>query len=330
VRTTDAKMNSRPKLETIFKLEHNPSPLVVVDFHVYLHDVLRWFEDKIEGSFNPGVEDKLIKGAWALKVNRGPDMISQHKNRIVVVADSRFADTGNYWRDRFMRTSAEVQTAWLTYAEKEGKSLTEIPTHYKGTRGEKTDNFWRVFNIGWEYAHKYFPTFSQEGFEADDIAGAIYRLSRDSGDDSVVRKRQIFLSTLDRDWSQLVDEEHKIYFANTRAPFPNEKIQERLVGNQGVIEHTKHRMGFDLDHPRNLADWKVKHGDMGDNLPPGSPKCLFDLCEPHTEFVIETVAPWYNELVECVNNSEPNSRVDHFDQTLKEFVKICLEPPVRV
>ena len=321
-------MTDRPKLETIFKLDNNPTPLVVVDFHVYLHDVLRWFEDKIEGSFNAEVEDKLIKGAWALKVNRGPDMLPRHTYRIVVVADSRFQDTGNYWRDRYMTESPIVQQAWQNYAEKERKDLSEIPTNYKGTRKEKTDNFWRVFDIGWKYANEYFPVFSQEGFEADDIAGAIYRISRDGGPDSVAKKRQIFLSTIDRDWSQLVDEEHKVYFANTRHCFPNEKIQERLVGNQGVIDHTLHKMGFELDHPKNLADWKVLHGDLGDNLPPGSPKCLFDLCEPHTELIIEKVAPWYNDLVECLEENKPNDRPDHFDITLRQFAKIMLEAPV--
>ena len=323
-------MTDRPKLETIFKLDNNPTPLTVVDFHVYLHDVLRWFEDKIEGSFNTEVEDKLIKGAWALKVNRGPDMLPRHTYRIVVVADSRFQDTGNYWRDRYMKESTVVQKAWQSYAEKEGKKLSEIPTHYKGTRSEKTGNFWRVFDIGWKYVHEYFPVFSQEGFEADDIAGAIYRISRDGGPDSIASKRQIFLSTIDRDWSQLVDEDHKVYFANTRHCFPNEKIQERLAGNQGVIDHTKHKMGFDLDHPKNLADWKVKHGDMGDNLPPGSPKCLFDLCEPYTDFVIEKVAPWYEELVECLEENKPNDRPDHFDQTLRQFSNIMLEAPVKL
>jgi hypothetical protein len=321
-------MTDRPKLETIFKLDNNPTPLVVVDFHVYLHDVLRWFEDKIEGSFNAEVEDKLIKGAWALKVNRGPDMLPRHTYRIVVVADSRFQDTGNYWRDRYMTESPVVQQAWQDYAEKEGKVLSEIPTNYKGTRKEKTGNFWRVFDIGWKYVNEYFPVFSHEGMEADDIAGAIYRISRDGGPDSIARKRQIFLSTIDRDWSQLVDEDHKVYFANTRHCFPNEKIQERLVGNQGVIDHTKHKMGFDLDHPKNLADWKVLHGDLGDNLPPGSPKCLFDLCEPYTDFVIEKVAPWYPDLVECLEENKPNDRPDHFDTTLRQFAKIMLEAPV--
>ena len=323
-------MTGRPHLEKLIVLERNPAPLVVVDFHVYLHDVLRWYEDKIKGSFSKEVEDKLLKGAWALKINRGPDMLPRHSYRIVIIADSRFKDSGNYWRDKVMSESSIVKQAWESYAEKEGKDLAQIPTNYKGTRGEKTDNFWRVFDIGWEYVNNYFPTFSQEGFEADDIAGAIYRISRNGGPDSVARKRQIFLSSLDRDWSQLVDESHKVFFANTRIPFPKEKIQERLVGEQGVIEHTKHRMGYDLDHPRNLADWKVKFGDSGDNLPAGSPKCLFDLCEPHTDYVIEKAAPWYDKLVECIEDPKFNDRPDHFETTLRQFAKIMLEAPVKM
>ncbi len=323
-------METRPKLESYFKLDVNPAPLVIVDFHVYLHSVKLWFESRIEGNFKPEVEDKLIKGAWALKINRGPDMLPQHSYRTIVIADNRFKDEDNYWRDRYMRRSAEVQSAWLAFAEKEGKPLSEIPTHYKGTRKEKTDTFWRIFRIGQEYVHNYFPVFSQEGYEADDIMGAIYRLSRDSEADSVVRKRQILMSTVDRDWSQLVDEEHKVYFANMRVPFPNEKIQERLVGNQGVIEHTKHKMGYDLDHPKNLADWKVKKGDFSDNLPPGSPKCLFDLCEANPEYVIEKAASWFPELIEAANDPKPNDRRDHFEQSLRQFAKICVEAPVKL
>ena len=318
---------NRPKLENTIKLETHPAPLVVVDFHVYLHSIKMWVEKCVDGYFSSEVGDKLIKGAWALRINRGPDMLPRHQYRIIVIADSRFKDTGNYWRDLFMSESLEVKNAWISYAEKEKIDLSTIPTNYKGTRKEKDESFWRVHNIGWDYVNSFFPVFSLEGFEADDIMGAIYRLSRDGKKGSVVKERQILMSTLDRDWSQLVDEEHKVFFANTRIPFPSEKIQERLVGNQGVIEHTKHKMGFDLDHPRNLSDWKVKHGDMGDNLPSGSPKSLFDLCQPNVDFVVERMAPWYDDLVECVNNPSPNVREDHFMETLRQFAKINFEAP---
>lgn len=324
------ELENRPKLESYFVLDKDPAPLVIVDFHVYLHSVKLWFEERIEGNMKPEVEDKLIKGAWALKVNRGPDMLPRHPYRIVVIADSRYKDTDNYWRDRFMKDSPIVRQAFVQFAEKKKKHISEIPTHYKGTRSPKTDTFWRIFNIGWEYVNAYFPVFSQEGYEADDIMGAIYRLSRDSSPNSVVKQRQILMSTVDRDWTQCCADEHKVYFANMRVPFPNEKIQERLVGNQGVIEHTKHKMGFDLDHPKNLADWKVKHGDEGDNLPPGSPKCLFDLCEPNPDYAIEFAAPWFNRLRECVNDPKPNIKPEHYNQTFKQFVNICVEPPVKI
>jgi hypothetical protein len=320
---------NRPKLETTFKLERDPAPLVVNDFNVSVFRILNWYQNKIEGSFSPEVEEKLIKGAFALDTNRGPDMLPRHSYRILFVADCRYSDTGNYWRNTFMTKSPEVSQAWTNYAESKRVPLSSLPTSYKGQRSDKTDAFWTVYKICRDYAEEYFPFFTHEGYEADDIAGAIYRLSRDSGPESVATKRQILLQTIDRDWSQLVDEEHKVYFANTRVPFPNEVIQERLVGNQGVIEHTAHRMGFDLDHPKNLADWKVLHGDMGDNLPPGSPKCLFDLCEPNDDYNIEKVAPWFPDLVECVNDPKANDRPDHWDTTIRQFAKIALEAPVR-
>jgi hypothetical protein len=316
------------KLEDSFEIITAPSPVVVVDFHVYLHDVKNWFESKIDGSFKPEVEDRLIKGCWALKIQRGPDMLPRFAHRVIIVADSRFQDTGNYWRDKYMQSSTEVKQAWENYAESQGKDLTEIPTHYKGTRKEKDATFWRVFNIGWEYVNQYYPVFSHEGYEADDVCGGIYRISRDSIGGDIAHKRQIFLSTIDRDWSQLVADEHKVYFANTRKPFANEKIQARLVNNDGVIEHTKWKMGFDLDHPKNLANWKVEHGDLGDNLPPGSPKCLFDLTEPNSEYNIEKDAPWYDQLVEELNNPSPNDRPDHFESAYRAFVNVCIEPPV--
>lgn len=316
------------KFEDSFEIITVPSPVVVVDFHVYLHDVKNWFESKIEGSFSKEVEDKLIKGCWALKIQRGPDMLPRFSHRVLIVADSRFQDTGNYWRDTYMTNSPIVQKAWEDYAESKGKDVSELATNYKGTRKEKDASFWRIFNIGWEYANQYYKVFHHEGYEADDVSGAIYRISRDDLGGGIARKRQIFLSSVDRDWTQLVDDDLKIYFANTRKPFANEKIQARLVNNAGVIEHTKWRMGYDLDHPKNLADWKVEFGDLGDNLPPGSPKCLFDLIEPSPEYNIENDAPWYEELVEYLNDPNPNDRPDHFESAYRAFVNICLEPPV--
>ena len=124
------------------------------------------------------------------------------------------------------------------------------------------------------------------------------------------------------------DEAHKIYFANTRYPRANEKIQERLVGNQGVIEHTAHKMGFEISHPSQLAAKKVLFSDEGDNLPKGTPVELFDLCEPHLQYNIDKEPVW-EELAECCNDPKANDRPDHLEQTLRQFAKICLEAPYK-
>ena len=316
------------KFEDSFEIIASPSPVVVVDFHVYLHDVKNWFESKVEKFYTPEIEDLLIKGAWALKIQRGPDMLPMFPHRVIILADSRYPDTNNYWRDRFMQESPIVQKAWEDYAESKKKPLSEIPTNYKGTRKEKTETFWRVFEIGWKYVNKYYTVFDCEGYEADDTAGAIYRISRDSVGGGIAHERQIFLSSVDRDWTQLCDDDQRIYFANTRKPGPNEQIQARLVNNQGVIDHTEWRMGYKLDHPKNLADWKVLAGDKGDNLPAGSPKCLFDLIEPHSEYNIEKAAHWYQDLVIEMNNPKPNNRLDHFDSAYNAFISTCIEPPL--
>ena len=316
-----------PKLEQTIVLERNPVPLVVWDFNVAVFHVLNWYQ-KISGSFKPEVEAKLVKGAFALHINRGPDMIPRHTYRMLFVADKRFADSHNYWRNNVMQTCPIVKQAWVDHAEREGVPFESLKTNYKGTRGEKSEEFWFCYNICRDYATTYFPFFEAEGCEADDFAGAVYRLSRDSDEESIVKRRQIFLATLDRDWSMYTDEAHKIYFANTRYPLANEKIQERLVGNQGVIEHTAHKMGFEISHPSQLASKKVLFSDEGDNLPKGTPVELFDLCEPHLQYNIDKEPVW-EELAECCNDPKANDRPDHLEQTLRQFAKICLEAPYK-
>jgi hypothetical protein len=247
--------------------------------------------------------------------------------RFVVISDKRFPGSGNYWRNEFKAEARKA--AWETYAEGNPKvDLETTPTAYKGDRPDKTANFYRVFDEGRHYCETHFNFFGQSGYEADDLAGAIYRMSRDQ-EDSVVNRRQILLLTIDRDWSQLVDDDHRIYFANTRKPFPNEKIQERLCGNRGVIEHTKHRMGFDLDHPKNLSKWKEVHGDMGDNLPPNSPRELFDLCEPNPEYNVDKL-PFVPKLSEEVNDPAPNSQPEHYLTAMKAFGKCLVEAPIEL
>ena len=298
---------------------------MVWDFNVAVFHVINWLE-KTHLECSPEVHKKIIRAAFAVHINRGPSMLPRFTHRAIFVYDSRFRHTGNYWRNEVMRESTVVQQAWVDHAEREKVDYATLPKEYKGTRSEKTDDFWFVYNECRDYAEQYFPFFGEYGYEADDWCGSIYRLSRDSGEDTVVKKRQIMLATVDRDWSMCCDEAHRIYFANTRVPFPKEKIQERLVGNQGVIEHTKHRMGYDITHPSELAKHKVLHSDMCDNLPKGTPIELFDLCEAHPQYNIDKI-PLHAAFEECVNEPEPNNRDDHFQKGLRALATVGLEAP---
>lgn len=309
--------------EQSFKLEKDPAPLVVVDFMVYAWGVFNQIQE-LQHLYSPELLQKVTKALWALRINRGPDMLPRHDYRIVVVSDKRFEKYGAYWRGVEILKDERMEIVWEEYCEAKGISHEITPTDYKGNRRQKDDNFYEVVEIGWEYATKYFPCFKEEGYEADDWAGAIYRVSRDTR--GVCRDRQILLSTIDRDWSQLVDESHKIYWANTRIPGPKERIQERLAGEDQVILHTEVKLGLEINSPQDLAFAKHQIGDGGDNLPPGSPIEYFDLCEPHPKYRVEKF-PEFEDLLINLNDPAPNIQHEHYEKAMQACGKIGISPP---
>ena len=309
--------------EHSFKLEKDPAPLVIVDYLVMAWGIFNYIQE-IQHLYSPELIQKITKALWAFKINRGPDMLPQHDYRIVVVSDKRFEKQGAYWRGVEILKDERMEVVWEDYCEAKGISHEATPTSYKGNRRQKDDNFYEVVEIGWEYVTKYFPCFKEEGYEADDWAGAVYRVSRDTR--SVCRDRQILLSTIDRDWSQLVDESQKIYWANTRFPGPKERIQERLAGEDQVKLHTEIKLKMDISCPRDLAHAKQEQGDMSDNLPAGSPLEYFDLCEPHPRYRIEKLDQ-YPRFLAALNDPAPNVRYDHYKKALEACGKIGLQLP---
>lgn len=322
-------MTDRPKFENVIEIGVNPHDLWCIDFNVMVHDILYWYQSKIEGSFSKEVEEKLVRGVWALYVNRGPQFLPRRSYRTILVADYRDPETSNYWRDTYMQESEQVAQAWQNYAETQGVTVDSLRTNYKGTRGDKTEAFFFVYNIGKDYCEKYFPWYWALSYEADDIMASIARLSRTSEKDSVIKQRQILMHSCDRDWCQLCDDENKIYFSNSRWCKPNEKIQEQLQREEGIREWAKHKMKVDLGHPSELAAHKAVCGDWGDNAPPGAPIELFDLIHPHPKWNIDKVL-WTEDFIESMNNPEATTRHDHYEQTLRQFAKIALEIPIRV
>ena len=313
------------RFEDTFKVDTDPVPLVIIDMMVHAH-VVNNYLDRVRNFVNPEHEDKVIKALYAVAINRAPEFLPPFNRRIVVVADKKYESgkyAGQYWRGKEVLRDERMSFVWENYAESEGVEVNNLPVGYKGTRGEKTGQLLNVIRIGFEYCRANFPTYCEEGFEADDIAGAVYRRSRDYS--GLCWERQVFLSTIDNDWTQLVDEDHKVYWANTRIPRPRERFQDRLRSNEQVLFHTLHKAGFEINHPSELAEKKVLAGDMGDNLPPGSPIEYFDLCEAHPNHNIESQL-WYDDFVEALDDPEPNWCPDHMKKANSALVRAGIEP----
>ena len=310
--------------EENFKLDNEPAPLVIKDFMVLCWNVFN-FTEGLKHLYDQELIDKITKAVWAIKLNRGPDMLPLHDYRVVVVSDKRFEDTKTYWRGVEVLKDERIEACWEEYCEGKGIQVEDIPTGYKGNRRSKDDDFYKIHEIGWEYAQKYFPCFKQEGYEADDWAGALYRTVRDT-DDKVLRERQKLMYTIDRDWSGLVDENMNLWWANTRYPGPRERIQERLAGEDQVILHTKMKLGFDIEHPLEIFAAKAEAGELGDNLPPGAPIEYIDLSETHPKYVLEKCDQW-DSFVEAISNPEPNIHKAHFDQSIAALKKCGMSYP---
>ena len=310
--------------EKSWRVQTEPSPLVINDFMVTCWNVFN-FAQGLRHLYSEEMIDKLVKAAWAIKLNRGPDMLPMHDHRVVVVSDKRFEDTKTYWRGVEVLKDERIEACWEEYCEARGMDVRETATGYKGNRRDKDDGFYKVNEIGWEYATKYFPCFKQEGYEADDWAGALYRAVRDNPCQGL-RERQKLLYTIDRDWSGLVDEKLNIWWANTRYPGPRERIQERLAGEDQVILHTKLKLGFDINHPIEIFAAKAEAGELGDNLPPGAPIEYIDLSETHPKYVLEKTDKWA-DFLQAVCNPDCNVQTSHYEQSMEALKKVGVSYP---
>ena len=310
--------------EDNFVLENSPAPLVLTDFMVIVWNVFNFVQD-LKHLYSPELLDKVTKAVWAIKINRGPDMLPMHDHHIVVVSDKRFLDSKNYWRGVEVLRDERIEACWEEYCEGRGISVDDIPTGYKGNRRDKDDGFHRVHEIGWEYVQKYFPNFRKEGYEADDWAGLLYREIKDTRNE-VLKSRQKLMLTIDRDWSSLVDESENLWWCNTRYPGPREKIQERMAGEDQVIFHTKYKMGYDIEHPIDLFAAKAEAGELGDNLPPGAPIEYIDLSKPHKKYDLRN-SDQHSSFLEAIESPDPNVRWDHYDQSVEALRQIGVPIP---
>ena len=252
-------------------------------------------------------------------------MLPMHDYRQVVVSDKRFVDKGVYWRGVEVLKDERIEACWEEYAEKKVSTWTRWLLATKATVETKTMASIESTKLAGSTPISTSPCFKQEGYEADDWAGALYREVRD-GTDPVLRSRQKLLYTIDRDWSGLVDESKNIWWANTRYPGPRERIQERLAGEDQVILHTQMKLGFDINHPIEIFAAKAEAGELGDNLPPGAPIEYIDLTETHPKYILEKCDQW-DDFTKAVSDPSGNLHKDHYNQSIAALQKIGVACP---
>ena len=102
--------------EETFKLDNSPAPLVINDFMVQALDGIQLHPRTLQHLYSPELLAKVTKAVWAVKLNRGPDMLPLHDyTSVVVVSDKRFVDKGVYWRGVEVLKDERIEAAWEEY-----------------------------------------------------------------------------------------------------------------------------------------------------------------------------------------------------------------------
>ena len=170
----------------------------------------------------------------------------------ILVTDSKVA--GRYWRHRYHTT-------------------------YKSGRSSKSQlltNITRLVTEGW-VAHD-LPLLREDGFEADDFAGAIVR--------SLSPTDRCLLVTVDGDWAQLVS--NRVGWLDTYPPSKRkgESQKRSVLFADEVLERFNNQKAFirngGITSPSDIARYKWEYGDSSDSIPPGrlAPLGIIDLLDP--------------------------------------------------
>lgn len=296
------------------------SHVIFADFNVMLWKVIEFY-NKNQYLFRKEENlDALLKIGIAYIFNRGPIGIGDSKvygkARVIAIADKKNSEYGGYWRHFEIAKDDRIQKAWNGY--KKGKQKLRA---YKDGRGDKSDFFYKAFGMAKSYCETHLSYYDFLGFEADDIAGAIYReLETDAN------RIKVFY-TVDRDWCQLCAEENGYYWYTPRISRANEWMLEQAMNNSDVRYYAERKLDYKgLDHPSNLVAAKVIAGDLGDNLPPGSPKEYMCLINAHEAYDISKLfKDDFKKLIEDINVDAPNMKMEHLDESIKVMKKMGVE-----
>lgn len=307
MRSAHKKLTQRVSLEQVYRhkqpVQHGV-PLCILDFRVAVHAIL---QRALEFAERVGVDlpltepdengkqwhdtDSLVdhdlwpdwvRASWAIRLNRGPDMLPRCPYRVIVVDDSKLQlDDGRtvYWR------------GLVFPAYKAGRS----------TEAARDNCYKSIRDIGHALITELgLPFYSKVLYEADDWAGLCYRLKLAAEKTSLLWTREMFLSTVDSDWLQLVDDSASILWANT-GPWAS-----RLKNEAETRAYVLKRMGLRIEKPSEIASVKQRQGDDADNLPAGSDLELFDLCNANADYDLSTSPEAVDLLADLTNPASNN------------------------
>lgn len=247
------------KLENVFK-HTSLNPLVVIDCRVQVFLIMSKitaFKKHYATLEDPEYEidspdyDQLIKSLilahWLTTLNDPmPWLVRPSEGYTVIVVDDYKDKRGKYWRSKYV-------------------------SEYKETRdhSQRTDLYYQILDeLKLLIANPKckIPMLREEGFEADDFAGALWREWN-----RLPFKRDVFFLTVDSDWKQLVGENS--YFANAKP------CEFRLQSYYEVLRDYFDK-GQIMQSCAAISEFKALYGDSSDNLPPGSPRGVIDLVDP--------------------------------------------------
>lgn len=296
--------------EEIYSLPKNHIPLVVFDFQVHAHAINNYLENIFVNEYDESLQDSIIKSCWAIRLNRGPDMLPQMDFTGLVIDDYKIE-----------LDDSEASTSgfgyWRHIVAKE-YGLQE----YKLGRATHTELFNRVKIIGYEYIlapNSTFFYYRQELMEADDIAGKLARIKRNSKNKSL-SNRHMFLWTVDGDWQGLVNNKFNILWANTGPWLP------RLRDEQAVCDYYLRKNKVKIDYAYECYMVKAEQGDLGDGLVAGSPLRLFDLIDEDAYY---NFSEDQTEVLENILSSKKvSNRQDHYESAHNFLSKLGLFIPI--
>lgn len=250
---------------------------MVIDFRVMAYHVYDYWKKVREIHQEP--DKTWLAAAWGFSINRGYTGEEWEPHTVVVVDDRNL--NGEYWRHKYLRDRG--------YPE------------YKAGRSAKGPDWYEVAQAGVNYLTSKgcnIDFLGFEGFEADDVAGAIVRLSKG--------ERHIKLHTIDSDWCGLINDHVTWYDMAQWAP--------RVRDFDGFMEWVR-RKGKAFKHPIHKPTdlWVEKsiNGDSSDNLPKNSPLEVIDLLNPPKEHDILKV-PQAKRLIKAAMLKEvENANWEH-------------------